>query len=199
MIASLKGTLLDKSPGSIIVDVHGVGYRVFVPLSAFSHLPELDKPVTLHVHTHVREDAIQLYGFRTPEERDLFVLLIGISGIGPKSAIAILSGFSVTDLVEVVARGDEARLASVPGIGKKTAARVVLELREKLSAYAMRGSGPSGPRDRSVGDDVLSALVNLGYPRQQAQEAIDRIWKEQGDETSLESLLRATLKALSRG
>ncbi len=199
MIASLRGTLIYKSPQHVVVDVHGVGYRVALPLSAFARLPEAEKPITLHIHTHVREDAIQLYGFLAQEERDVFVLLIGVSGIGPKSANAILSGMSVADLCDVVSRGDEAHLGTVPGIGKKTAARIILELREKMPA--LRSGGASDPHvraGRGVFDDVLSALVNLGYPRARAQEVIERIFREEGDGLTLESALKAALRSLSR-
>jgi Holliday junction DNA helicase RuvA len=168
MIAHLRGKLAQKDPARVIVDVHGVGYEVFVPLTTFSALPDMGAEVSIDVHTHVREDIIALYGFSTRRERTIFEKLMTISGIGPKLAITILSGGSVEDLVTAIKRGDLPRLTAIPGVGKKTAERIVLELKDKLQEFA------AAPAKSPVESDVVSALENLGYNRALADSAVAR-------------------------
>ena len=173
MIALLRGVLLEKHPNQAIVDAGGVGYDVTIPVSTFSHLPEPGAEVRLRVHTHVREDAIALYGFLTQEEKALFEKLISVSGIGPKLGVTILSGLATADLVSAIRRGEVDRLVRIPGIGKKTAERMVLELRDKLPASP--GAEPEGAPASTLSaldQDVLSALLNLGCARPQAEAAV---------------------------
>ena len=173
MIAHLRGRLLDKQPNRIIVDVNGVGYDLSVPLSTFYNLGEPGAEVALRVHTHVREDALALYGFGTRLEQDLFERLIAISGIGPKLALAVLSGLEPAELMRAIERGDIARLTGIPGVGKKTSERIVLELKDRLprvvATAAIDAAASASP---SVRDDVLSALLNLGYHRPLAEKAV---------------------------
>ena len=168
MIAHLRGKLAQKDPARVIVDVNGVGYEVFVPLTTFSVLPDTGAEFSIDVHTHVREDLIALYGFSTRRERAIFEKLMTISGIGPKLAVTILSGGSVEDLVTAIKRSDLARLTAIPGVGKKTAERIVLELKDKLQDFA------EAPAKSSIEIDVLSALENLGYNRATAEAALAR-------------------------
>ena len=175
MIAFLRGRVLDKQPNRLIVDVHGVGYDVHVPLSTFYEAGDAGADITLRVHTHVREDALQLYGFLTLLEQQVFERLIGISGIGPRLAISVLSGIDPRELVGAVQRGDVARLTTIPGVGKKTAERIVLELKDRLKqleAEPASGPTPGTPADR-LRDDLVSALVNLGYHRPQAEKSVE--------------------------
>ena len=210
MIASLAGVLVHKSPQFLIVDVHGVGYQVYTSLQSFYHLPEPKESVVLHTYTYLREDTLQLYGFLTPVERETFTLLLGVSGIGPRSALNILSGLSVGDLVHAIQEGDLQKLTSVPGIGSKTAGRLTLELKDKLAGLPTipdRVGGhpsPYNPQDQIV-KDALSALVNLGYPRHQAKEVLSQVCQKEtstrmgeGVTLSLEELVRTSLKLLSR-
>lgn len=201
MIASLTGRLAFKTPTHLALDVQGVGYEVFVPLSTFYNLPLLNEQVSLNIHTHVREDAIQLFGFATQQEKDAFVLLTTISGIGPKSALSILSALPVPDLVSSVQAGDVEKLESVPGIGKKTAGRIVLELKDKVTklhpALAQAGTTPTGVD--STFDDALSALTNLGYRAQDAKDALKRVTTSRSDATNLQDLIRESLRELARG
>ena len=174
MIAHLRGRILDKQPNRIVVDVNGVGYDVAVPLSTFYGLGDPGAEIALRIHTHVREDALLLYGFATALEQDLFQRLIGISGIGPKVALAVLSGIEPVDLMRAIERGDVARLTAIPGVGKKTSERMVLELRDRLPrAHAVAAVAGAAPAPRAVRDDVLSALINLGYHRPLAEQAVD--------------------------
>src|SRR5689334_5668982 len=175
MIALLRGTLLEKHPNQAIVDAGGVGYDVTIPVSTYTHLPEAGAEVKLCIHTHVREDALALFGFLTQDEKAIFEKLIGVSGIGPKLGVTILSGLAAPDLVNAIRRGEVERLVRIPGIGKKTAERMVLELRDKLPAL----SGDEPPAPAAGGDalspvdqDVLSALMNLGCARPQAETAV---------------------------
>jgi Holliday junction DNA helicase RuvA len=176
MIALLRGTLIEKHPNQAIVEVGGVGYDVTIPVSTFTHLPEAGAEVRLRIHTHVREDALSLYGFVTQDEKALFEKLIGVSGIGPALAVKVLSGMAARDLILAIQRGEVERLVRIPGVGKKTAERMVLELRDKLPAGAP--SEPGAEPDRSaatltpVEEDVLSALLNLGCARPQAEAAV---------------------------
>ncbi|HEY9466681.1 MAG TPA: Holliday junction branch migration protein RuvA [Vicinamibacterales bacterium] len=200
MISFLRGRVHDKQPNAVTVDVGGVGYDVHVPLSTFYNLGEEGEEVSLRVYTHVREDALQLYGFLTEVERQLFERLIGISGIGPKLAIVVLSGMEPRDLIAAVQRADVVRLTGIPGIGKKTAERIVLELKDRLKQVAVpvaAGAEPtSSPADQLRGD-LLSALLNLGYHRQQAEKAIDATVKSNPN-ASFEHAVRRALRELMR-
>ena len=194
MIARLSGTVLEKHPMRVVIDVGGVGYDVHVPLSSFGAVGDPGAALTLRVHTHVREDALMLYGFASALEQLVFERLIAVGGIGPKLALSVLSGLAPEELVQAIARADVARLTSIPGIGKKTAERIVLELKDKLGAVATAGLGvsPAGPRE-----DLVSALLNLGYHRPLAEKAVDRALQD-GPDRGFETLLRAALKVLSR-
>ena len=202
MIAALTGRLAHKAPSHVTLDVHGVGYEVFIPLSTFYALPEINESASLSVHTHLREDAIQLYGFVTALEKDSFILLTGISGIGPKLALSVLSALNVPDLVSAIQAGDVEKLASVPGIGKKTAARIALELKDKVERLHVTPSpvpqAVSGPLGR-LQDDALSALVNLGYKAADVKNAITRVAGTKPDAPPLKELIREVLKDLARG
>jgi Holliday junction DNA helicase RuvA len=200
MIALLRGRVLDKQPNRVVVDVGGVGYDVQVPLSTFYDVGEEGADVTLRIHLHVREDALQLYGFLTELERQLFERLIGISGIGPKLAIAVLSGMEPRDLIAAVQRGDVARLTGIPGIGKKTAERIVLELRDRLAqlaAPAQESPAAEAPAGDRLRGDLISALQNLGYHRPQAEKAIQAVLAE-SPESTFEQALRGALRDLMR-
>ena len=200
MIAFLRGRVLDKQPNRIIVDVAGVGYEVHVPLSTFYEVGDEGAEVSLRVYTHVREEALQLYGFLTDLERQVFERLIGISGIGPKLAIAVLSGMDSREVIAAIQRGDVVRLTGIPGIGKKTAERIVLELKDRLmqlASPALVGVAPevsSGDRLRA---DLLSALQNLGYHRPQAERAIDSALTASPD-APFEDALRGSLRELMK-
>lgn len=198
MIAHLTGTLRDKQVQRLIVDVHGVGYDVHVPLSTFYDVGDPGAAVSLRIHTLVREDAIQLFGFLTLLEQQLFERLISISGIGPKVALAVLSGIEPGDLVRAVRGSDLGRLTSIPGVGRKTAERMVVELKDRLTKLVTDTlPHPDAPETVDVRDDVLSALANLGYQRQAAEKAVDKaIAKITTRE--FEPLLREVLKALVR-
>jgi len=200
VIAHLRGRILEKQPTRVVVDVSGVGYDVAVPLSTFYGLGEPGGEVALRVHTHVREDALALYGFATALELDLFNRLISISGIGPKLALAVLSGIEPPDLVAAIERGDVARLTAIPGVGKKTSERIVLELRDRLprahpAAAALAGGGTDG---LIVRDDLLSALMNLGYHRPLAEKAVDAALKAVGREAGFELTLKQALREVAK-
>lgn len=194
MIVNLTGVLLEKEPGHCVVDVGGVGYGVRVSLSTFSQLPDAGREVTLPIHTYVREDQLVLYGFATANERELFCKLISISGVGPKIALAVLSGLPPDDLVEAIGSGDAARLSGIPGIGKKTASRMIVELKGMLPDDLKVG-GASGAT-RSIRGDAVSALMNLGYPKAQAESALDKV--ELTDDTTIEEAIRTGLKELCK-
>ncbi len=198
MIAHLSGTLSHKSPVYILVDVHGVGFQVFIPLSTYYKLPESGAPVALHIHTHLREEALRLFGFLTEEEQMLFEKLITISKVGPKLALAILSGLSPQELMSAVLENNVTRLSSIPGVGRKTAERLALELRDKLSDLTVEFAQITGPAGK-VGllDDALSALINLGYRRAEAEKALKSIWEKNGKEIPLETLIKESLNELS--
>jgi len=200
MIALLRGRVVEKHPNRVIVDVQGVGYDVSVPLSTYYEVGEAGADVTLRVYTHVREDALQLFGFLTTLEKQLFERLIGISGIGPKLAIAVLSGMAPRDLLAAVQRADVVRLTGVPGIGKKTAERIVLELKDRLAhlgaPVAADGPAADTPVER-LRADLVSALENLGYPRPQADKAVDVVLAAVPG-GSFEDTLKAALKELMR-
>ena len=200
MISHLRGRLLEKHPNRITIDVQGVGYDAHVPLSTFYGLPEPGNEVSLRIYTHVREDALLLYGFSTRLELQLFERLISISGIGPKLALAVLSGIEPNDLVTAIKQSDIARLTGIPGIGKKTAERIGLELKDKLAAFvpaepAFAASAASA--GESLRTDVLSALINLGYHRPLAERAADAAMKS-ADAGSFEQTLKLALRELAR-
>lgn len=195
MIARLQGTLVEKSPNRLIVDVAGVGYDVLVPLSTFYGLGEAGSVVTLRVHTHVREDAIALYGFNTALERDLFERLIAISGIGPKLALAVLSGIDTADLVRAIRTQDVARLTRIPGVGRKTAERIGLELKDRLPQGTEVDIVTPAGGDRRT--DLLSALTNLGYKGAVAERAVDAALKRAPD-APFEDLLRDVLRGMMK-
>ncbi len=197
MIAHLRGRIFDKQPNRIIVDVNGVGYDVAVPLSTFYGLGEAGAEIALRIHTHVREDALLLYGFVTRLEQDLFERLISVSGIGPKVGLAVLSGIETNELIKAIQRSDLARLTAIPGVGKKTAERIVLELKDRLplAAHTQPADGGSvAPSD--LKDDVLSALMNLGYNRPLAEKAVDAAIKREA--ADFEQTLRQALRELAR-
>jgi Holliday junction DNA helicase RuvA len=206
MISHLSGTLLAKHATSVIVDVGGVGYEVTIPVTTFYDLGEPNSPVRLNVYTHVREDALQLFGFRTLRERELFTLLISVSGIGPKSAVAMLSGMSADEIVMAIRTNNYARLTSIPGVGRKTAERLVIELRDKMAALSSpaleqelaAGGGPAPQSEDALREDTLAALTQLGFPKPAAEKAITSAIQEGGD-LSVETLLRRSLRQLSKG
>jgi holliday junction DNA helicase RuvA len=192
MIAYLRGKLIQKDPARVILDVNGVGYEIFVPLTTFSSLPDTGAEVAIDVHTHVREDIIALYGFSTRRERAIFEKLMTISGIGPKLAVTILSGGSVEDLVAAIKRSDLPRLTAIPGVGKKTAERIILELKDKLQDFV------EAPQKPAVEMDVLSALENLGYGRALAESALRRA--SDGDSNlAFDVLFKRALQILTKG
>ncbi len=197
MIARLRGTLVSKSPGQVIVEVGGVGYQVFVPLSTYYHLPEKGEEVLLHTSTYVRDEVIVLYGFRTEEEKDLFELLQGVSGIGPRVATNILSGISTEELIPAISRGDVVRLKTIPGVGRKTAERLVLELREKLADRVKDGQAAVLKGKDQVLEDVISALVNLGCDRKEAAKAAEGAREALGVQAGFEPLVKFALKVVS--
>ncbi|HET8580180.1 MAG TPA: Holliday junction branch migration protein RuvA [Nitrospiraceae bacterium] len=202
MIAALTGQLAAKAPSHITLDVQGVGYEVFIPLSTFYALPDLNESTSLKIYTHLRDDAIQLFGFLTSQEKEVFILLTGISGIGPKLALSVLSALSVPDLIAAVQAGDVDKLATVPGIGKKSAGRIALELKDKVTrlhpAATQTSDVTSGSTDR-LQDDALSALVNLGYRAVEAKEILKRIAYSRPRPMALRDLIREALKDLARG
>jgi Holliday junction DNA helicase RuvA len=194
MIASLHGVLVEKHPNQAVVETGGVGYDVTIPVSTFSHLPDAGAEVRLRIHTHVREDALALYGFLTQDEKLLFEKLIAVSGIGPKLAVTILSGLAATDLTHAIRRGEVDRLVRIPGIGKKTAERLVLELRDKLPAVTgEEAPAPAAAALSPVDQDVLSALLNLGCARPQAESAVRKA-KAAGAPAEFEPLFRRALE-----
>jgi len=206
MIAHLSGTLLSKEPNQVIVDVGGVGYDVTIPLSTFYDLDDEESDVKLLIYTHVKEDALQLYGFKSPSERKLFIHFISVSGVGPKLGIALLSHMKADELIESIKSNNLARLTQIPGVGRKTAERLVVDLRDKMIQMSQAqvaeqtGTRPEAvyvSSEDSVRADALSALLNLGYQRSGAEKAIDAALGEGGDVT-VESILRRTLKKLAR-
>ena len=196
MIAHLRGKLLAKHPNQAIVETGGVGYDVTISVPTFSGLPGVGGEIALHIHTHVREDIIALYGFLRPSEKTLFEKLITVSGIGPKLAITILSGMAADEMVNAIRGNYIARLTRIPGIGKKTAERMVLELRDKLTVEKV-GEIPSAPTKSPIEEDVLSALMNLGYQRAAAEKALAAVSKN-GKTGPFDALFREALAALSK-
>lgn len=207
MIAHLSGKLIDRHATSVVLDVNGVGYEVTIPVTTFYDLEEAGQTVSLRIYTHVREDTLQLFGFKTLRERELFQMLISVSGIGPKSAVAMLSGMSADEIITAIRTNNLARLTSIPGVGKKTAERLVLDLRDKMAAlsspaleerFAAASAAGAVASEDSLREDALSALNNLGYQRAAAEKAIAHAMQEGGD-LSVELILRRSLRTLSKG
>lgn len=204
MIARLTGVLAECGPAAALLDVGGVGYRVQIPLSTFYRLTSsLGSTASLHVHTHVREDALSLFGFATADELAVFERLIGVSGVGPKLALAVLSGIGVDDFARALAESDRAKLERIPGVGRKTAERILLELREtsdgrrRARRTASPAPGPPGVIAMvGVRSDAVSALQNLGYVRESAERAVETAWRDAGPDPGLEAVLRAALRGL---
>ncbi len=198
MISLLQGTLIRKSPVSIVVDVNGVGYQVHVSLPTYYSLPDLRKPVTLNIHTHVREDEFKLFGFASDLEQRVFEKLIGISKVGPKLALTILSGMSVGDFLAAVSSKDIVRLSAIPGVGAKTAERLTLEMKDKLRDLSLDSisSIPCSPSNPNF-EDALSALINLGYKKPQAEKALKTVYDKVEGKIDLEELIKNALKLLS--
>lgn len=201
MIAFLTGRLAFKAPTHLTLDVQGVGYEVHIPLSTYYALPNLGDVTALNIHTHLREDAIQLFGFLSPSEKESFLLLTSVSGIGPKLALSVLSSLSIIDLVHAIRTEDVDKLATVPGIGKKSAGRIALELKDKVDK--IHGAHPQATAAASNADgpyeDALSALINLGYRAQDVKDALKRVRKATEGPLALKELIREGLKELSRG
>jgi Holliday junction DNA helicase RuvA len=197
VIAQIRGTLAHKVPGEVIVDVGGVGYHVFIPLTVFYGLPEIGAPVSLYIHTHLREDALQLFGFQEPAEKQVFLLLNGVAGIGPKLAVNVLSGIPADELVQAIKNGDQLRLVAVPGVGKKLAERMIVELRDKFSTFqAQMAEIPAAGNGSQLVQDAVSALVNLGYRKAEVEKNVrDTI---QAGKQSLEDVIKEVLRRMSR-
>ncbi|HEY2921750.1 MAG TPA: Holliday junction branch migration protein RuvA [Candidatus Binatia bacterium] len=196
MIAQISGTLAQKMPGEIIIDVGGVGYQVLIPLNVFYQLPEIGGAISLQIYTHVREDALQLFGFNDFAEKQVFLLLISVSGIGPKLAVNILSGIPAEELARALREGDQVRLVAIPGVGRKLAERMIVELKDKFAALSPASVESARPETGSqVMRDAVSALVNLGYKRPEAEKMVREVLKN-GDR-SLENVLKDTLRRLS--
>lgn len=199
MIAKLTGQLANKAPSHIILDVHGVGYEVLIPLSTYFSLPDLQASISLNILTNVREDAIQLFGFLTVSEKEAFVMLTGISGVGGKLALSVLSTLSVPDLIAAIQTNDGDKLASVPGIGKKSASRIVLELKDKVGRLDGDSALPTQPTfTDQIEEDAVSALVNLGYRPRDVKDMITKICREHSTPLELDDLIREALKLLSK-
>jgi Holliday junction DNA helicase RuvA len=196
VIAHISGTLAQKIPGEVVVDVNGVGYQVFIPLKVFYRLPEIGAPVSLKIHTHVREDALQLFGFQEEAEKKIFLLLTAVSGIGPRLALNILSGIASEELARALKDADQVRLVAIPGVGKKLAERMIVELKDKFMDLATDGTATkSTDADSQLMQDAVSALVNLGYRKAEAENNV-RIVLKRG-KASLEDVLKETLRRMS--
>ena len=201
MIALISGKIVYKGISHVIVDVQGVGYRIFIPLTTFYELPETGQTITLHVHTNVKQDAINLFGFYTVQERDLFQLMISVSGIGPKMSMNILSGISAQELLRAISGGNVGKLVNIPGVGKKMAERLILELKEKVIKKMMLDEMPVADDQHQASEiimeDALSALVNLGYKSSVAKDALDKALHSSEEELGMDQLLKKTLKILA--
>ncbi len=201
MIGQLRGILASKRPNQVLVDVAGVGYEVEIPLSTFYGLPDLRADVSLLIYTHVREDQITLFGFLSTREKHFFELLLSVSGVGPSVALKVLSGLSTDELIPAVQKGDLAQLTRIPGVGKKTAERIVLELRDKMTALTAKDAERAGHHEPAgkggIEGDVISALVNLGYQRVNVEKAVESARKS-GATASFEALLKSALQQLSK-
>ena len=200
MIAHLTGRLLSKSPSSVILDAHGVGYQVDIALSTYFALPHLEESISLAISTHIRNDTIQLFGFLTPAEKETFTLLTGISGIGPKLALSALSTLSVKDILSAIQHNDVKKLSSTPGIGKKSASRIVLELKDKVAKFISADALPGEqlPAEDTLQSDAESALTNLGYRPADVQKAITRTREKLDENQNLELIIRESLKELAK-
>ena len=200
MIAHLTGRLLSKSPSSVILDAHGVGYQVDIALSTYFALPHLEESISLAISTHIRNDTIQLFGFLTPAEKETFTLLTGISGIGPKLALSALSTLSVKDILSAIQHNDVNKLSSTPGIGKKSASRIVLELKDKVAKFISADALPGEqlPAEDTLQSDAESALTNLGYRPADVQKAITRTREKLDENQNLELIIRESLKELAK-
>jgi len=197
MIAHLSGTIITKTTEAVVLDVGGVGYSLFIPLSTYAALPDAGKEINLHVHTTLRDDSIKLYGFLTSGEKDLFRLFITVSGIGPKLARNILSGLSVEDLVRAISTEDKAKLSTVPGVGRKATERIIIDLKDKVGALGLTTEKAS-VEGGAVADEVVSALLNLGYKAAAANDAVERaIETFNGEKTAFEKLLKVSLREIS--
>ena len=201
MIARISGTLIYKHVTYVIVDAHGIGYRVFVPLTTFYELPDIGQQVNLNIHTHVKQDSINLFGFHTNEERDIFQLMISVAGIGPKLAMNILSGISARELILAVSHGNLNRLVNIPGLGKKLAQRLLLELKDKVMKLCSEDviglPGAYMTADELMKEDVMSALINLGYKSHNVRNILDRVFNESKETLTLDVILKKTLKILA--
>lgn len=201
MIANLRGILIEKNPAYVIIEAGGVGYEVWIPLSTFYQLGEPGSQASLRIYTSVREDAIQLFGFSTARERELYLKLISVQGIGVKSAISMLSGMSADEIIAALRNNDLAKLTAIPGVGRKTAERLVIELRDKVASISPTteavGDGSAPESGERMFDDALSALVNLGYQKSAAEKAL-RAASEELDGPNVQRLLRAALRKLAR-
>ena len=198
MIAHLSGKLTHKSPVTIIIDVNGVGYQVFIPLSTFYALPELESKISLGIHTHMREEALKLFGFYTIDEKKIFEKLITINKVGPKLALTILSGMPPADILSTIDSNDIVKLSTIPGIGRKTAERLILEMRDKLDGLSLDFVAKKSPGpEKGLFDDALSALVNLGYKKSQAEQTLKKVYAEKVGDTSIENLIKESLNLLS--
>jgi holliday junction DNA helicase RuvA len=197
MIAQISGTVAHKVPGEVIVDVGGVGYQVFIPLNVFYRLPEVGSPVTLYIHTHLREDALQLFGFQDATEKQVFLLLNSVAGIGPKLAVNILSGIPADELAGAIKEGDQLKLVSIPGVGKKLAERMIVELRDKFATFqAQAAETPVAGNGSQLMQDAVSALVNLGYRKAEVEKSVrDTI---HAGKKSLEEVIKEALRLISR-
>ena len=196
MIAQISGQLAQKLPGEIVIDVGGVGYQVCIPLNVFYRLPEIGAAVSLQIHTHVREDSLQLFGFHDVGEKQVFLLLTGVSGIGPKLAINILSGIPADELARALKDGDQVRLVAIPGVGKKLAERMIVELKDKIAARALlTAESPKSAAGSQLMLDAVSALVNLGYKKTDAEKYVSEALKS--GNRSLEDVLKETLRRMS--
>jgi len=195
MIGYLKGILIQKKPNMVLLDVHGVGYVITIPVSAFYDLPDEGNELSLFIHTHVREDILALYGFRTTSDKSLFEKLITVSNVGPKMAISFLSGLTANELIPAIQRQDILKLTSIPGVGRKTAERVCLELREQLPVLLSEAAVEH--KDKPAREDLISALVNLGYHRSVAERTVKTVLDQSKSEDSFEVLLRNSLQNIS--
>ena len=200
MIARLKGQLIEKCPISLVVDVQGVGYEVFIPLTVYYELPECGTAISLYIHTRMREESLKLYGFIKEADKQMFELLTRISKVGPKIALAFLSGMTAQELTQAVFNDDIATLSAIPGVGRKTAERLALELKDKLSELNLQpeavAPNPDSIPSGGIKDDAVSALASLGYKKAQAEQALKKIWRDEA-KPSLEELIRDSLNCLS--
>ena len=196
MIAHISGTLAQKVPGEIVVDVNGIGYQIFIPLNVFYRLPEIGARIALQIHTHVREDALQLFGFQDAAEKQIFLLLTAVSGIGPRLALNILSGIASEDLARALKESDQVRLVAIPGVGKKLAERMIVELKDKLMTFSSdSAASKSSYGDSQLMQDAVSALVNLGYRKTEAEDNVRTVLKR--GQSSLEEVLKEALRRMS--